>query len=155
MSPSRIRSLVVAFASAAVVLCSAAPVRAQASAPAPLRSTVFPSDSARSRKTGAVSQRSIVDTLTARLNKLEMHETTIPPGAMPHPAHKHLNEELIVVRSGTIEVLLDGKTLTARTGDIAYMASNEMHGFRNVGPGPATYLVIRMDAPDQPGDPKP
>ena len=147
----------VALSSAAGVLFAGATARAQepAAAPAPQRSTVFPSDSARSRKTGATTQRSIVDTLTARLKKLEMHETTIASGAMPHPAHKHLNEELIFVRSGTIEVLLDRKTLTARTGDIAYMASNEMHGFRNVGAGPATYLVIRMDTPDQPGDRKP
>jgi quercetin dioxygenase-like cupin family protein len=120
-----------------------------ARAQAPLRSTVFPADSARSRKSGLVSQRSIVDTTTAILAKLEMHETTIPAGAMPHPAHRHAHEELIVVKSGAIDVLLDGRTLRAGPGDIAFMASNEMHGFKNPGPGPATYLVIRLDTRDQ------
>ena len=53
----------------------ASPLRAQA----PLRSTVFPQDSARIRK-GPTNQRSLVDTLTAILTKLEMHETTLAPG---------------------------------------------------------------------------
>ncbi|MEO8622189.1 MAG: cupin domain-containing protein [bacterium] len=128
---------------------------ARAQSALPLRSTVFPADSARSRKAGNIPQRSIVDTATAILAKLEMHETTLPAGAMPHPAHKHVHEELIMVRSGTIEVLLDSKTLKAGPGDIAFMASNEMHGFRNPGPGPASYLVVRLDTRDQPAEVKP
>jgi quercetin dioxygenase-like cupin family protein len=139
----------------ALAVVAGIPAVVQAQSPSPLRSTVFPADSARSRKTGAVPQRSIVDTATAILAKLEMHETTIQAGAMPHPAHKHVHEELILVRSGTIEVLLDSKTLKAGPGDIAFMASNEMHGFRNPGPGTASYLVIRLDTRDQPAEAKP
>ncbi|MEP6999034.1 MAG: cupin domain-containing protein [bacterium] len=158
MQPSTKRSAVgrrLFGACVALLIVAGLPAVARAQSAPPLRSTVFPADSARSRRTGNVPQRSIVDTATAILAKLEMHETTIAAGAMPHPAHKHVHEELIVVRSGTIEVLLDSKTLKAGPGDIAFMASNEMHGFRNPGPGTASYLVIRLDTRDQPPEAKP
>src|SRR4051812_39662781 len=75
-------------------------------AQAPLHSWVFPADSARSRKTSETSSvRSLVDTLTKTLAKLEMHETTLAVGASPHAAHRHSHEELIIVRTGLIEVL--------------------------------------------------
>jgi quercetin dioxygenase-like cupin family protein len=118
----------------------------------PLRSTIFPADSARSRRTRSPVQRSIVDTTTAILAKLEMHETTLQPGESPHPPHRHAHEELMIVRSGTVEVLQNGVTRRAGPGDVIFMASNELHGLRNPGPGPVTYLVIRIDPHDLPPD---
>jgi quercetin dioxygenase-like cupin family protein len=123
------------------------------SAQAPLHSWVFPADSARSRKSSETSSvRSLVDTLTKTLAKLEMHETTLAPGASPHPAHRHSHEELILVRTGTIEVLQGTVVKTATPGSVVFMASNEWHGFRNVGQGTASYLVVRLDPRDLPPD---
>ncbi|MEO8336481.1 MAG: cupin domain-containing protein [bacterium] len=117
----------------------------------PLHSTVFPPDSARSRRTTpANSQRSIVDTLTATLAKLEMHETTVPPGGAPHAPHRHMHEELLVIRSGEMEVLQGTVTRIAKPGAVVFMASNEWHGLKNPGTVPATYLVIRIDPHDIP-----
>jgi quercetin dioxygenase-like cupin family protein len=122
-------------------------------AQAPLHSTVFPADSARSRRTTpANTQRSIVDTLTATLAKLEMHETTVPPGGAPHAPHRHIHEELLVIRSGTMEVLQGTTTRIAGPGAIVFMASNEWHGLKNPGTTPATYLVIRIDPHDIPSN---
>ena len=142
-----------AITSVALVLMAAVPAFAQS--PAPLRSTVFPVDSARSRKAGATTQRSLVDTVTTTFAKLEMHESTIQAGTVPHPPHRHGHEEMILVRSGVIEVFFGPVTRTAGPGDVVFMASNEMHGIRNPGPGPATYLVIRLDTHDAPADAKP
>ena len=139
--------------SGVLVIMAAAPALAQA--PAPLRSTVFPSDSGRSRTTGATIQRSLVDTVTTTFAKLEMHESTIQAGTVPHPPHRHGHEEMILVRSGLIEVFFGPVTHTAGPGDVVFMASNELHGIRNPGPGPATYLVIRLDTHDAPADAKP
>jgi quercetin dioxygenase-like cupin family protein len=120
-------------------------------AQAPLHSTVFPADSARSRRTTpANTQRSIVDTLTATLAKLEMHETTVPAGGAPHAPHRHIHEELLVIRTGTMEVLQGTTTRVAGPGAIVFMASNEWHGLKNPGTTPATYLVIRIDPHDIP-----
>ena len=124
-----------------------------ANAQAPLHSWVFPADSARSRKSSETSSvRSLVDTLTKTLAKLEMHETTLAPGASPHPAHRHSHEELILVKTGTIEVLQGTTVKTATPGSVVFMASNEWHGFRNVGQGTASYLVVRFDPHDLPPD---
>src|SRR4051812_47075792 len=80
---------------------SIAPAAAQAP---PLRSTVFPKDSARS-KSLASNQRSIVDTSTAILSKLEIHESTLKPGQNSHPPHRHAHEEVIVLYQGDVDVL--------------------------------------------------
>jgi len=117
-----------------------------------LRSTVFPADSARSRRAGPPVQRSLVDTSTAILSKLEMHETTLQPGESPHAPHRHAHEELMIVQSGTVEAFQNGVTKRAGPGSVIFMASNELHGLRNPGPQPATYLVIRIDPHDVPAD---
>ena len=145
------------FTLCATLLCIAAAFvsgsATRAGAQAPLRSTVFPLDSARSRRVGATNtQRSIVDTVTATLSKLELHDTTVPEGAWSHAPHRHAHEEVIVVRSGVLEVLQGTVTRIAPVGSVVFMASNELHGLHNPGPGPATYLVVRMDPHDLPPD---
>jgi quercetin dioxygenase-like cupin family protein len=88
--------------------------------------------------------RAIVDTPTTTLAKLEMHETTLAPGASPHAPHRHTDEELLYVHTGTLEVLQGDVTRIAREGSVIFHASNELHGMRNVGRDTARYLVIRV-----------
>ena len=153
--PARLRSFdgtgLLQVAASLMMLCLVAPDRAAAQAP--LHSWVYPADSARSRRSSETSAvRSVVDTLTKTLAKLEMHETTLAIGASPHAAHRHAHEELIVIKTGLIEVLQGTVTRMAGPGSVAFMASNEWHGFRNVGPGTASYLVVRFDPHDLPPD---
>lgn len=139
------------FACSALFLDMGAGQRAVAQAP--LHSWIFPADSARSRKSGeASSVRSLVDTLTKTLGKLEMHETTLAPGASPHAAHRHAHEEILVIRTGMIDVLQGTVTRMVGPGSVVFMASNEWHGLRNVGAGTASYLVVRFDPRDMPPD---
>ncbi|WP_198683256.1 cupin domain-containing protein [Peristeroidobacter agariperforans] len=79
---------------------------------------------------------------TATLDELELHVTTLPAGATSHAPHKHPNEELVIVKEGTVEVLVDGKMKRVGPGAVVFNASNQMHSLRNVGNGPATYHVI-------------
>ena len=117
----------------------------------PLRSTVFPPDTGRVRVTEAGVFRALVDTCTTNLNRLEIHVTTLAPARSPHPPHRHAHEELMIVRSGTLEVLQSGATRRAGAGAVIFEASNELHGLRNPGPDSATYVVIRIDPHDLPG----
>jgi quercetin dioxygenase-like cupin family protein len=142
------------FGRALLCACTITLSTTTTAAQAPLRSTVFPADSARVRN-GPANQRSLVDTLTAILSKLEMHETTLAPGQSPHPPHRHAHEELMVVRTGVVEVLQGTKTRLARAGDVIFMASNELHGLKNTSRENTTYLVIRIDPHDLPPDAKP
>lgn len=79
---------------------------------------------------------------TATLDELELHVTTLPAGATSHAPHQHPNEELVIVKEGTVEVLVDGQMKRVGPGSVVFNASNHMHSLRNVGQGPATYHVI-------------
>ncbi|MEP6621613.1 MAG: cupin domain-containing protein [bacterium] len=125
--------------------------RVVAQAPPPLHSAVFPKDSARS-KSLASNQRSVVDTATAILAKLEIHESTLKPGQNSHPPHRHAHEEVIVLYQGDIDVLQGTVHRKAHGGDVIFLASNDWHNFTNVGTIDAKYLVVRVDTHDQPKD---
>jgi uncharacterized cupin superfamily protein len=93
-------------------------------------------------KTDVGEVRSVVNGPTATLDQLEMHITTLNPGVASHPPHKHPNEELVIIRTGTVETLSNGVWKRLGPGSIILNASNSLHALRNVGPGPATYHVI-------------
>jgi quercetin dioxygenase-like cupin family protein len=75
---------------------------------------------------------------------IEMHETDLAPGAMPHPAHHHAHEEVFLVREGALEVTIAGRASRLGPGSVAYVASNEEHGVRNPGSTHAQYFVIAL-----------
>jgi quercetin dioxygenase-like cupin family protein len=79
---------------------------------------------------------------TATVDQLEMHVSTLNPGLMSHPPHRHVNEELIILREGVCETLSNGEWVRVEAGSVVFNASNSLHGFRNVGPWPAVYHVI-------------
>src|SRR3954453_5551694 len=71
---------------------------------------------------------------------VEIHETTLLPGQMPHPAHKHLHTEFMLVREGTVQFAANGLPHELGPGGIAYAASEEMHGLKNVSTAPVSYF---------------
>jgi len=76
--------------------------------------------------------------------RIEMHETDLAPGAMPHPPHHHAHEEAFLIREGTLEVTIAGRASRLGPGSVAYVASNEEHGLRNAGATHAQYFVIAL-----------
>jgi uncharacterized cupin superfamily protein len=76
-----------------------------------------------------------------------MHITTLNPGEISHPPHQHPEEELLIVREGTVEMLQNGVPSRVGPGSIIFNASNEFHNIRNVGATPATYHVIQWRVP--------
>ena len=142
---------VVHSALSALAISIAVPANGAAQAsttPATIHSTVFFADSGVVRETsGGGKSRAIVDAPTTNFAKLEMHETTLAPGKAPHAGHRHLHEEMMIMRTGTVSVQLGDREFIAKPGDVVFAASNEFHGWKNAGSDTATYLVIRIDTP--------
>jgi quercetin dioxygenase-like cupin family protein len=75
---------------------------------------------------------------------IELHMTELAPGQAPHPPHRHVHEEMIMIHQGTLEVTIAGRAATLGPGSSAFVASNEHHGWRNVGTTRALYFVLAL-----------
>jgi mannose-6-phosphate isomerase-like protein (cupin superfamily) len=75
---------------------------------------------------------------------IEIHETVLPAGKMPHAPHQHPNSEWLFIQSGTLEYDDNGTTIPVGPGDIVFSASNVLHGLNNVGTTDATYIVFSV-----------
>ena len=95
------------------------------------------------RPNGQVDQTVLQGTL-ATGEELEVHETTLPPGQMPHPAHRHRHSELMLVRSGLLEFDNNGQKTTAGPGGVFFVGSNVLHAVKCVGNEAANYFVIAI-----------
>jgi quercetin dioxygenase-like cupin family protein len=76
--------------------------------------------------------------------ELELHLTELAPGSEPHPPHRHEHEEIVMLQRGLVDVTIDGKTTRLTPGSVVYVASNEFHGWRNVGTEPSVYFIIAL-----------
>jgi mannose-6-phosphate isomerase-like protein (cupin superfamily) len=92
---------------------------------------------------GAASRRAFTGTL-ATGEAISVHETMQPAGTAPNPAHRIQHSELILVEEGTLDYTHDGKTERANASSIIYVALGTLHSVRNVGDGPAKYVVIQI-----------
>lgn len=120
-----------------------------------LQSTVYDWEKLVAAKTEKGERRQLMNSLTATCANLEGHVTTLNPGEAPHAAHRHPDEELIVVKEGLMEVTIDGVTTRGGPGSIFFYASNALHGMKNVGTTTATYYVFRVITEATPKEPKP
>ena len=133
------------------VLALAAAAASMAASPSPspaiLGSTAVSWDQIQARPSPNGRSRQVFKDPTATLDELELHVTTLPAGQAAHAAHKHPDEELIIIKEGTVEALVNGETHRLGPGSVIFQAANQMHTLRNVGDTPAVYHVIRWNSP--------
>jgi XRE family transcriptional regulator, regulator of sulfur utilization len=139
------RDLVVAVLGASTALAAVA--WAQSPERAPMRSSSFSWDDMRAAATPTGQKRNVFSERTATLDQLSAHVTTVNPGERAHDPHRHWEEELMIVKEGTVESMQNGETTRLGPGSIIFEASNELHGIRNVGDTPAAYYVIKWFPP--------
>ena len=131
------------IAMAAAVLGSLATLAAQKHVQ---RSTVFDWTKLEAKATQTGTRRDVMRAPTPTLDELEIHITTLNAGQTSHPPHQHVEEELLIVREGTVETLQNGKASRLGPGSVIFHSSNDLHNIRNVGETPATYHVINWRA---------
>jgi quercetin dioxygenase-like cupin family protein len=140
------RDLVVAAVSAFVAVAGIA--LAQSAGKPVMHSSVFNWADLKVVPTKQGERRTVCDAPTPALANFECHITTLSPGESPHPPHRHADEELMVIKEGTLEALQGDQTNVVTTGGIIFEASNELHGLRNIGTNRATYFVFRFSPHD-------
>ncbi len=118
---------------------------AQATNDQPIPSFALPFDQMTPHTNGGNTARPILNGITHAGAHLEVHETVLGPGMIPHPPHHHEHEELFLISKGSIEITIAGKTTTVLgPGSAAFVHSNEEHGVRNIGHEPAQYFVVAI-----------
>jgi quercetin dioxygenase-like cupin family protein len=129
------------------ILATAAVVALAQSTTKPTHSCVFDWNNFKPVQTQTGERRQAFDMPTATLDRLECHITTLDPGKAPHPAHRHPEEEVMILKEGTLEVVQNDQTNRVEAGGIIFQASNESHGLRNIGTNRATYFVVKFFPP--------
>ena len=99
-------------------------------------------------KTGA--RATVFEAPTPTLDKFHCHVSTLNPGENTGAPHRHPQEELVVIKTGKLEVNIDGRIETAETGSMIFYAANELENMRNPGNVPATYYVFQFFTPATP-----
>jgi quercetin dioxygenase-like cupin family protein len=107
------------------------------------KSTVFEWAGLEAKPTPTGSRRDVLRAPTPTLEELEIHITTLCVNQVSHAPHRHPEEELLIVKEGTVETLQNGRPSRLGPGSIIFHSSNDLHNVRNAGPTPATYHVIQ------------
>src|SRR5689334_8306618 len=84
-------------------------------------------------------RRAVFEGPTTTLDKLHCHITTLNPGEQSGNPSKHLQEEVILVKEGTVEANWDGQSKTGGPGSVIFFAAGATTFLRNAGTTPCTY----------------
>ena len=112
-----------------------------------LDSTAWKWQDLQPKKTDVGELRNVVRQPTRTLDELEMHITTLKPHTASHEPHTHPNEEMVILREGTLQAHVNGREVVIGPGSVLFFASMQPHAVQNVGDTPATYFVINWASP--------
>jgi quercetin dioxygenase-like cupin family protein len=133
------RDLLVATAAVAATLAC---VSMADEAKQQLDSTAWKWEDISARDTDVGQYRYVTRQPTRTLAELEMHITTLKPRTSSHAPHTHPNEEMVIVKEGTLQAHVNGKEIVVGPGSVLLFASLQPHAVQNIGDTPATYHVI-------------
>ena len=97
---------------------------------------------------GHSSSRYVAGMLKAGNIRLEMHESTIQPGAEHEAVGTHLHSEIWLVREGTAELTTNGVARTMVAGDVGICCAGDKHFVANTSDKPVTYFVVTVGPPE-------
>ncbi|MBS1662586.1 MAG: cupin domain-containing protein [Bacteroidetes bacterium] len=95
------------------------------------------------KQTDKGESRQIFNRPVAWLSRIDMHATTLNEGQVSHPPHTHRNEEIILIRSGEVQMYIGGKYYPAKAGDIVFLTSGTPHALENKTRGRCEYFALQ------------
>jgi mannose-6-phosphate isomerase-like protein (cupin superfamily) len=79
----------------------------------------------------------------------------VEPGQAVHRAHRHAEEEYLIINEGAGVWQLGDKTFDARKGDMLYVEPWIYHGLTNTGDKPLVFTVVKFSSKGVPPPPRP
>ena len=89
-------------------------------------------------------RRQVLEGSTTSLSYFVVHSSTLEPGKAPHAPHTHADqEELMIIKEGTVKITINGVSRILGPGSVAFAMPGEEHGIENAGNSQATYYILR------------
>jgi len=134
----------------AVALALGAAVPSPAAAadpqPKPLKSGIVSFDDAKANQADWGEMRRYFTGETAGTKNVLTAVAIVKPGKAVHRAHRHAEEEYLILAEGSGTWSLDGKEFAAKRGDILYVEPWIYHGLTNTGTEQLIFVVVRFNS---------
>ncbi len=121
----------------------------------PLATTVLTTQTAKSTEEEWGTFAEYFAGTTAGTRDLLSGTATIKPGLEIHPPHRHAEEEFLMVLEGQGEWTVGEEVFTANKGDMLYAAPWDVHGVKNTGDTPLTFVFWKWNSAGLPTPPDP
>jgi (S)-ureidoglycine aminohydrolase len=95
------------------------------------------------QQTAKGETRQILSQPTVWLSRIDLHATTLNPGEVSHPPHIHRAEEIILMRTGHVQMYINGKHYPASDGDLVFLPSGNPHALENHSTGRCEYFALQ------------
>ena len=95
------------------------------------------------KPTAKGESRQIFDRPVAWLGKIDMHATTLNAGEVSHAPHVHRAEEIILIRSGHVQMYIGGQYHKATAGDLVFLSSGVPHALENKSSQRCEYFALQ------------
>lgn len=93
--------------------------------------------------TGKGYRRDFFNRPTSQLGQFEMHSTALNANEESHAPHTHVQEEIILLLRGEVEMYIDGERYKASAGDIVFLPSRIPHALTNTGEEQCEYFAFQ------------
>ena len=97
----------------------------------------------KTRETGKGYRRDFFNKGTSQLKQFEMHTTALNADSVSHAPHTHVQEEIIMILRGNVEMYIDGKLIKGSAGDLYFISANVPHALKNIGKEQCEYFAFQ------------
>ncbi len=100
-------------------------------------------NSLQTKNTGKGYRRDFFNRATSQLTQFEMHTTALDADSVSHAPHTHVQEEIILILRGTVEMYINGNLHKGAAGDLYFISSNVPHALKNIGKEQCEYFAFQ------------